>query len=493
MNIFRKPIIWLMLFCLIFAGFPTPGLSISVKEEEELADEFLRVLRRHFKLVEDPVVVDYVNSVGKRILENMPPQPFTYHFYVVEQDVFNAFATPAGHIFVFSGLLEAMEQEEELAGILAHEIAHVQCRHISDKIERSKKVNILTMAGTIAGILLGVGGMGDVGQAVAVGSAAASQSTMLAYSRQDETQADQFGIENLFNAGYNGDGLVSVLEKIRSRTWFGPDDIPTYLMTHPAVEERIVSLRSQVDAFQQKNGRRPDVDVTPFVRAQSRLISNPAAAENQLRRYETKLKQHPGDSMGHYRYGLLLAKVGRRDEAIDHFRTALSRRAFDPVILSDLGRVYFQEGKYENALSTLGNVVQMAPNEVEGRFYLGRTKLKTGDFSSAAEHFEKVVQDQAGYTDALFYLGKCYDRLGRKADALYYLGKFYYQKGEMKKAVFQLKKALESDPESPRQADIETLMEDIRKTKQKKVEEERNTENDGLRRQRRGIRPASLR
>lgn len=486
MRVRSVPTAWLATLCLLGAIAASPVGAISIQEEEELSREFLKVVRSHFQIVDDPVVVQYVNGVGRRILASMPPQPFAYHFYVVEQDVFNAFATPAGHIFIFSGLLEAMESEEELAGILAHEIAHVECRHISGKIERSKKVNLMAAAGTIAGILLGVGGMGDVGQAVAVGSAAASQSTMLAYSRQDETQADQLGIEHLFNAGYNGDGLVSVLEKIRAKTWYGPNDVPTYLMTHPAVDDRIVTIKSQVDSVHQRQGRKPDTDVTAFVRVQGRLVTNPSAALNQLRRYEAQAKARPDDPMARYRYGLMLAKVGRRPEAVEQFRTALARRAFDPILLSDLGRIYFLEGNYEAAESTLENVVRMAPGESEGRFYLGRSRMESGDFSSAADQFEKVVRDNPDYLEAYFHLGKCYDRLGRRADALYFLGTFYYRKGEMKKAAFQLEKAMDENPESGRANDIQALLREIRQDGREKAKEE---ESEDLRRRRSGALP----
>ncbi|MFZ7128195.1 MAG: M48 family metalloprotease [Desulfobacterales bacterium] len=478
---------WLTVACVVLSMLSIPAAAITIKQEEELADEFLQVLKRHFKLVEDPVVVDYVEGVGKRILEHMPPQPFTYHFYVVEQDVFNAFATPAGHIFVFTGLIESMEREEELAGILAHEIAHVQCRHISEKIERSKKVNMLSIAGTIAGILLGVGGMGEVGQAVAVGSAAASQSTMLAYSRQDETQADQIGIDNLIKAGYNGDGLVNALETIRSKQWFGSNEIPTYLMTHPAVEDRIVGIRNQVDTYHQSHGRPGDVDVTAFVRAKSRLAADPAVAANHLRASAADLKSRPQDPMAHYRHGLLLDKAGRRPEALSHLKSALSRRAFDPVILSDVGRIYFLEGKYDDAVSTLGSAVEMAPGEAEGRYYLGRALLEKGDFSGAAGHLERVVRDHAGYSEALFYLGKSYDRMGRQADALYCLGKFYHRNGEDRKAVFQLEKALDAGPGDDRKDAIQALLEEIREADKRRARESEDQQEDT--RHRPGLRP----
>ena len=187
-------------------------------------------------------VVAYVNNIGKRILSALPQQPFKYRFYVIDEDVYNAFATPAGHIFVYTGLLDAMEEEEELAGILGHEIAHVYCRHISQKIERSKKIGVATLAGIAAGILLGVGGAGEAASAVTMGSMAAGQTAELSYSRENEMQADQFGLKFITEAGYSASGLLKILKKIRSKTWFGSDQIPKYLMTHPAVEDRIAFI-----------------------------------------------------------------------------------------------------------------------------------------------------------------------------------------------------------------------------------------------------------
>ena len=126
---------------------PRSAESITIKEEEELSREFQRLVMKNYQLIRDPIIVNYVNKIGQKLLAVMPPQPFTYRFYVVKEDTYNAFATPAGHIYVNSGLFAAMQSEDELAGILAHEISHVASRHISQKIERSKKVNMATLAG----------------------------------------------------------------------------------------------------------------------------------------------------------------------------------------------------------------------------------------------------------------------------------------------------------------------------------------------------------
>jgi hypothetical protein len=97
-------------------------------------------VNRHFELIDDPVIRRVCRSqVGRRILATLPPQPFNYEFHVIREETYNAFAIPAGYIFINSGLLLAMDSEDELAGILSHEIAHVVCRHIAQRIERSKK------------------------------------------------------------------------------------------------------------------------------------------------------------------------------------------------------------------------------------------------------------------------------------------------------------------------------------------------------------------
>ena len=113
------------MFVILACGlFLNPAYAITPAEEDGLAKEFLSQIKAHFTFIEDPEIVDLVNTMGNRIANSLPGKLFNYHFYVVQDDNFNAFATPSGHIFIHSGLIEQIESEEELAGILAHEIAH---------------------------------------------------------------------------------------------------------------------------------------------------------------------------------------------------------------------------------------------------------------------------------------------------------------------------------------------------------------------------------
>jgi len=440
--------------------FPCGAEGITIKEEEELSREFMRVVLNQFPLIKDPIIVNYVNDIGQKIVSVLPDQPFTYHFYVIKEHSYNAFASPAGHIFINSGLIAAMESEEELAGVIAHEIAHVSCRHISQKIERSQKIGYATLAGIVAGILLGTGGAGTAANAVTVGSLAAGQSAALAYSRDDEAQADQFGLKYLNRAGYSAKGLLLVLKKMRSRQWFGPNQIPTYLQTHPASEDRMVNIDLWL-AKREKVVR--NIDPYPFERTHTWLVAAYGDEKATLNRFESDVQKHPENPLAHYGYGLILARTGNRNDAVGHLKTALEKNAFDQYIIRDLGRVYFLEGRYQEALNILHSADSLAPNHPDKLFWLGRTQLKIGRLQEAKAAFDKLIAVKPDYPQAYYFLGETCNNLGRQNDAHYYLGIYYKTILNYKNAAFHLNKALETMDDPIKRDKIEEMLAEINK------------------------------
>ncbi len=432
----------------ILAWF-APAWAISIKEEEKLAREFMKFMGKRYELIKDPTIVRYVNQIGQKILAGMPPQPFNYRFYIVKEDVYNAFAIPAGHIFIHSGLLAAMESEDELAGILGHEISHVVHRHISKRIDRSKKIDLATMAGVVAGIFLGIAsGDSNAAQAMTIGSAAAGQTATLAYSREDESQADRYGLQYIIKAGYDPQGLLTTLRRIRSKQWFGSEQIPTYMMTHPAVEERIASI----DSWITMNPTQPKAHTAKeagrgraFKHINIRLKALYGDSGHVLPEFEHALKQSPGDADLAYGYGLALAKAGNRAEAITYLKQALAKNMLDTDILVDLGRVYFQDGKYQEALDSLKGALSTSSTiNLDGLFYLGRTQMKMGQYSKAVHSFEALINRYDAYPQAFYFLGEAYGKLDRMPDAHYSLGLYYYNLKQFRTARFHLQRAKKS-------------------------------------------------
>ena len=441
------------------------GNCITIQEEREMSKEFMMVVRSQFPLIEDPIIVDYVNRVGQRILKAVPPQPFDYQFHVLREDVYNAFATPAGHIFFNSGLFAALESEEELAGIIGHEIAHVVCRHISDRIESSKKIGMATLAGMVAGVLLGAGGAATAASAVTVGSIAAGQTASLAYSRENETQADQLGLGYLTQAGYTGEGLLTSLKKIRSKQWYGSEQIPTYMTTHPASEQRMSYIDNWLHQNPSKTVPKRE-EVGGFELAHTRLVALYTDEKSALNRFRSDLEKSPDKPLAHYGYALALTRIDQWHEAAEHMKQAIEGDAMATYMLKDLGRIYFHDGQYAKAMAALS--AGSSDKSPEGRLYLGRTQMELGRMAEARDTFEGLVRDNENYTEAYYYLGETSGRLEDMFGAHYYLGRFYRQKGDMKNAGFHLNRALKLAADDTQKRMVERQLKEMNPQKGKK-------------------------
>ncbi len=462
-----KPIIKIVLVMLLGLSWCIPAQAISIKEEEQLAREFLKVVAARFDLIEDPMIVGYVNTVGRKILAQVPSQPFKFRFYVIKEDTYNAFAIPAGHIFINSGLLAAMESEDELAGILAHEVAHVVNRHISQRIDRSKKIDMASLAGVVAGVFLGVAsGNASAAQTLSIGSMAAGLSAQLAYSREDENQADQSGLVYMRNAGFSGEALMSVLKKIRGKQWFGTREIPSYMMTHPALEERITQLDTDLTLLDRRetvNSRFDPSGAGQFNKVNIRLTALHEDPDAAFQHFRAALNQQPDAPDSLYGYGLVLARKGNRTEAAAYLKQALAKNALDPIILSDLGRIYFLDGRYADALGTLEGAVSLSKENGEGLFYLGRTQMELGRFEAAVDAFEKMLEVYPDYRPVYQFLGESYGRLERLPEAHYYLGLFYFKRADYATAHFHLARAQKELSDPTKIEAVKQALEEIRK------------------------------
>jgi predicted Zn-dependent protease len=356
-----------------------------------------------------------------------------------------------------------MDNEDELAGILAHEISHVTCRHISQKIERSKLINIATLAGIAAGILLGAAGGGQAAGALTMGSMAAGQSASLAYSRENEIQADQVGMVYLTEAGYTGEGLVSVLNKIRAKQWYGSDQVPTYLMTHPALEDRMAYIDTYLASRKKEPQASRPVNTKAFQLAHARLIALYSDEKVALSTFEAALRSETADAITYYGYGLALARAGKNEQAVTALKKALETEAFNPIFLAGLGRVYFLDRRYQEALTTIASALSLDPQEPEALFFLGRTRLELDQPEEAQAAFERLLKQEIVAKKVYYFLGKAYGQEGKLAEAYLNLGRYYYLKHDYTNARIHFKQALEKTQDPDQRREIEQRLKEIKK------------------------------
>jgi predicted Zn-dependent protease len=462
-NIKKSVALWMAFWLIAGALCPSPAHAMTIKEEEDLSVEFMKAVRQMYVIIEDPFIQNYINQVGQKIVSSFPSQPFAYHFYVVRQDSFNAFAGPAGHVFIHSGLFEALDNEDELAGLLAHEITHVYCRHISDIIAKSQKTSMATLAGVAAGILMGLGGVPAVGQAVTIGSMAAGQTAVLAYTRENEVQADQVGRTYLEKSGYDLSALRSVLKKIRAVEWYDSKEIPTYLKTHPATEDRIIYLDTLLENHK-KTTLQPSDD---FLRAKYRLIAFYGNRENALQKFQAVMDQDPNNMMARYAYGLTLERSGNPKAAIPFLQAVYAAKPNDPYMTNDLGRAYFLSGDYENAVRMLNNPGSLKSGGSDGYLYLGQSQMELGKNQEAADTFTQLLTYYPDNREVHYFLGKTLGAIGKLGQAHYHLGIFYFERNDFRTAMFHLRKALELETSQSQKAKIEEVIAEIKKQEAK--------------------------
>ncbi|MCK5097615.1 MAG: M48 family metalloprotease, partial [Desulfobacteraceae bacterium] len=320
---------------------PSTTNALTIGKEKELAKKYMKAMKRTGLIIKDPIISNMVKNIGDEIVATLPPQPFEYSFYAFDVDTFNAFATPAANIFVNRGLITSLDTVDELAGILAHEAAHAAHRHVAQLIDQSKIVNFATLAGILAGVLIGSNGDGNVGQGVTMGAIAAGQSAMLTYTRAHEREADQKGFEYITKTSFSPTGLLTGLKKIRAADFYGSDRIPDYLKTHPGTIKRIQSLEIMLARYNKKSNPSPiNKNSYNFDMIKYRILGLYKTSDEAEKIFTRLLQKNPDNAAYHYGYGLALAKQFKFDKANIHLKKALEIKLFDPLILLEIGNIY---------------------------------------------------------------------------------------------------------------------------------------------------------
>ncbi|MDA2927591.1 M48 family metallopeptidase [Acidobacteria bacterium AH-259-G07] len=235
---------------------------VSLEKEIQLGGQFAQFFEETARLVEDPVVLEYIDRLGQKIVKHSDSKvPFVIK--VIDTDEVNAFALPGGYLYVNKGLIVAAENEAELAGVLAHEIAHVAARHAT---ERMSKGQLLQFAAIPA---LFVGG-GLAGYGIQNGLGLGLNLAVLGITRKSEAEADQLGTQYLWNTGYDPQGFITFFEKLQAKEKDKPGKFTSFWRTHPTTESRIEEVQEEISLLPPKEEY--VVNGSEFERVKARLV-----------------------------------------------------------------------------------------------------------------------------------------------------------------------------------------------------------------------------
>jgi predicted Zn-dependent protease len=213
----------------------------SLEKEMALGKQLAEEVARQSKIVDEPLISEYVNRLGQNLARNSDAKvPFS--FQVIEGEEPNAFAFPGGFVFVYTGLIKLADEEDEFAGAVAHEIAHVAARHMTRQVTKSQIANLATIP---LSVLFG----GLAGMAARQGAGVAIPTMFLKFSRADESEADYLGTQYMYAAGYDPTGAVSIFEKIQSLSRSQPGVMARIFSTHPMDADRIQKTQKEIQAI----------------------------------------------------------------------------------------------------------------------------------------------------------------------------------------------------------------------------------------------------
>ena len=433
-------LIWLMVSFVganLFAPGPTVALTLS--DEKKIGKEALDMIKERIPLVEDGEVVSYVQAVGNRIVKQLGNTTYDYQFFVINESVPNAFAIPGGYIFIYRGLIEMMTSEGEMAGILSHELGHIQAHHYQRRMEESHMLNLATIAGVIAAVLIGAKGGGAGSQALALGTMAGAQTVELKYSRENEEEADQLGLRYLCAAGYPAKDMASVMQRLNQAQWMANSSIPSYLLTHPALNERIQYLQdlARKPEYQTK-GANSNI-LGDFSIMQASLVaeySDPHAAED---RFQAGVRK--GDVAAIYGLGRLYLRQGKSAEALPYLQDAARQDSGSPFVLSTLGSAYLNLGRLNDAQRVLQSALLLDSSAPVLHYRLALVLKELGQKEEALQHLQRIEEWAPAYPDIDNNLGILLGQMNQMGLAHFHLGRYYFHRHNWDAAIFHYRKA----------------------------------------------------
>ncbi|HEU4663879.1 MAG TPA: M48 family metalloprotease [Dokdonella sp.] len=222
--------------------------SLATPQElREYGAGMLQEMRAYDLVVEDPLLVDYINALGYRLVASSEHPDPGFTFFIVRDDQINAFAAPGGYVATNAGLITAMDTEDELAGVLAHEISHVEQQHILRAFEDQKKMSIPIMLGMLGVMIASAHRTDDTAVAAMMTGTSLIQQRQINFTRGDEAEADRVGIQTLARAGFDPSAMAGAFQTLQKVMRVNGVDVPEFLLDHPLDTRRIADAKARAE------------------------------------------------------------------------------------------------------------------------------------------------------------------------------------------------------------------------------------------------------
>jgi predicted Zn-dependent protease len=424
------------------------GSILAPEFERRLGQAFLNHVRRHANIIEDPEVETYIRSIGYRLVAHSDNNTQGFTFFVINDPTINAFAAPGGIVGINSGVILNSDSESELAGVMAHEIAHVTQKHIARSVEMQQRMSLPMMAAMLGAILIATQNP-EAGKAAIMAVQGGMAQAGINFTRHNEEEADRIGIQLLHRAGFDPLGMPQFFEKLHRNSRYTAQ-APEFLRTHPLTVNRISDTIARAQAIP----RRDEYELSRmyhFIRAKLtvKVHRNPHEAVRHFRNEMAKTENLDLDGVNRYGLALALTEIADYEEARGHLRTLLEADPENVSFLLAIADVEVRQGRNAEAFRYYEKAVTLYPDYRPVVLNYSRALLLAGQPATARDVLKKFGRFSEPDIAFYEYLTRAEAESGNAVESGIANAEYYYLTGETRVAIERLKYILRNERPPP--------------------------------------------
>ena len=427
-------------------GSPADAL-LPRTEEARIGRSLMRMFYQRGLVVEDPELTEYINAIGHELVGHANNGDYEFQFFIVRDPSINAFALPGGFIGVHTGLIEATSSESELAGVLAHEIAHVTQRHIARTLQDNSRASMVTLAALLGAIIIGAatGAGGEVMESAVATSQAVQIQNQINFTRGYEYEADRIGISTLADAGFEIGAMADFFATMGRRTNNSLYPQLEFLRTHPVTSSRIAEARSR----EAKYDKQTHEDSLGYRLVKARIVALfRDTPEDAAAYFANRDGREEGDAEV---YGRALAALRAND-------AALAERLFEELIANQEKVIAYHVGlaqaqaandQARKARETFANAQALFPRNVPLTIRHAEMLIDQGHASKAHALLLDLLNQVPPTPEQVRLIARAAIAAGEVPEAHYYMAEYNIMTGDLIRAIVLLKRGADMPEATP--------------------------------------------
>ncbi|WP_299694010.1 M48 family metallopeptidase [uncultured Vibrio sp.] len=392
------------------------GGTLTIDQELIYGDAYMRIIRSSQPIVNDPVLNQYIDTLGHRLVANANDVKTPFQFFMIRDRNINAFAFFGGHVALHSGLFLHAQSESELASVLAHEIAHVTQRHLARSMEDQARRSPATIAAIAASVLLAIAAP-EAGAAALTATTAGSMQSQINYTRSNEKEADRFGINTLAKAGFDVDAMPRFFGRLADEYRYASTP-PPMLLTHPLPEDRITDSRARARSY-------PPLKLAPsldYHLARARIVARYAGIDGEaaLNWFSRQLKKAPKALVPSLEYGQALVYLDAKklDKAAPILSKLISSDPTNLFYLDAISDLHIAQKKPEIAIKEIKAALIRQPNNSVLTINYANALIEKEELQEAVRVLQRYTHDNPDDTNGWHLLSKANIDLGNSDEDL---------------------------------------------------------------------------